>query len=327
MKPLIMNGNIYIAQPPLYLITRKKHREYVLEEKQMRKTCTELGMDQTRLEVRDIAGKKSKVVATFEKGKLKELVDLLDDLADKAEIVHRRGIAFSELLSHRNKEGRLPTHWMILNGRNLFFHSRAEYNEFLERRADKLVDEADEVADADKTVKGKNGNGKNGNGKNGKNADGTQDAEARHRVQKRAELHEVAEIDKTIVKLAARGLDMNDYFTVREETITGEMPPARYVLITEDEPLEIDNVAEIATGVRKIGGRGMEVKRFKGLGEMNADQLWETTMDPQRRVLLRVKADEAEEAERMFSILMGDDVALRRDFIEQNALAVKNLDV
>ncbi|MCY2928093.1 MAG: DNA gyrase subunit B, partial [Planctomycetota bacterium] len=128
LKPLIMNGNICIAQPPLYLITRKKHREYVLEEKQMRKTCTELGMDQTRLEVRDVAGKKPKVVATFEKAKLKELIELLDDMADKAEIVHRRGIAFSELLSHRNKEGRLPTHWMILNGRNLFFHSRAEYN-------------------------------------------------------------------------------------------------------------------------------------------------------------------------------------------------------
>ncbi|MCY2930322.1 MAG: hypothetical protein NTV86_12650, partial [Planctomycetota bacterium] len=299
-----------------------KHREYVLEEKQMRKTCTELGMDQTRLEMRDISGKKPKVVATFEKGKLKELVELLDDLADKAEIVHRRGIAFSELLSHRNKEGRLPTHWMILNGRNLFFHSRAEYNEFLERRADKLVDEADGADEAAKAPKGKNGNGKGA-----KVPDEAQEAEARHRVQKRAELHEVAEIEKTIAKLATRGLDMADYFTVREETITGEMPPARYVLVTEDEPLELDNIAEIAPGIRKIGTRGMEVKRFKGLGEMNADQLWETTMDPERRVLLRVKAEEAEEAERMFSLLMGDDVALRRDFIEQNALAVKNLDV
>jgi DNA gyrase subunit B len=71
----------------------------------------------------------------------------------------------------------------------------------------------------------------------------------------------------------------------------------------------------------------VEIKRFKGLGEMNADELWETTMDPQRRVLLRVRAEEAEQAERMFSLLMGGDVELRRNFIEEHALEVKNLDV
>ena len=71
----------------------------------------------------------------------------------------------------------------------------------------------------------------------------------------------------------------------------------------------------------------MEIRRFKGLGEMNADQLWETTMDPERRMLLRVRAEEADEAERMFTVLMGDNVALRRQFIEDHALEVKNLDV
>ena len=79
--------------------------------------------------------------------------------------------------------------------------------------------------------------------------------------------------------------------------------------------------------MRQIGSKGIEIKRFKGLGEMNADELWETTMDPNRRVLLRVRAEEAEEAERMLSLLMGDDVQLRRKFIEDHALEVKNLDV
>jgi len=120
---------------------------------------------------------------------------------------------------------------------------------------------------------------------------------------------------------------VEDYFLRREETITGEKPPAKYVLAGDEKTLELDNVERIAPGVRELGAEGIEIKRFKGLGEMNADQLWETTMDPERRVLLRVKAEEAEEAERMFSLLMGDDVERRRDFIEQHALEVKNLDV
>ena len=73
--------------------------------------------------------------------------------------------------------------------------------------------------------------------------------------------------------------------------------------------------------------RGEYLLRGKKVNEMNDDELWETTMDPERRVLLRVKAEEAEEAERMFSLLMGDNVELRRNFIEEHALEVKNLDV
>ena len=76
-----------------------------------------------------------------------------------------------------------------------------------------------------------------------------------------------------------------------------------------------------------LGKHGIEVKRFKGLGEMNAEQLWETTLDPSRRTLMRVTLQEAGEAERMFSVLMGEDVERRRQFIEEHALEVKNLDV
>ena len=174
------------------------------------------------------------------------------------------------------------------------------------------------------------------------------------------ELHENRELGSLFGELGELGLPIEDYLLIQEESVTGETLPARFAWITEkvgtatgamasdadadDEGeakdpgkdpgrakgrrvVECANLREILPGLHQIGRRGMDVKRFKGLGEMDAEQLWDTTMDPPKRVLLRVQMEQAGDADRLFSILMGEQVEPRRKFIEDHALEVKNLDV
>ncbi len=95
----------------------------------------------------------------------------------------------------------------------------------------------------------------------------------------------------------------------------------------EGEARAIESWDEIATVIEELGRKGLQIQRYKGLGEMNAEQLWETTMDPTKRNLLKVKVEEMEAADGIFTKLMGDLVEPRREFIEENALNVRNLDV
>ena len=276
----------------------------------MQETLLKLGLENATLEIRDHSGPVMDVMESFTGAKLAELVGLLDQLASRVRIVDRRGLTFNQLLSNRDAEGKLPTHWMVVEGRDVFFHGQKQYDEFMIKRADKLASEDEDATPVELDEEAAEAAAKN-----------------LRRVHKRAQLHEVRDIDRLIGKLQRRGISMEDYFLRREQGVTGEWAPAKYVLLSEDGETDVENVAEIAAAIRELGGRGIEVKRFKGLGEMNADELWETTMDPERRVLMRVRAEDAEEAERMFSLLMGDNVERRRQFIEDNALSVTNLDV
>ncbi len=305
MYPLMANGHIFIAQPPLYLVTRRKHKQYVLNEAEMRKTLLELGLDGATLELYDLSKAKARRTDEITGVKLRELVELLDSLAEHVGVLDRRGLDFADLLGLRDAAGRIPAHWIVLDGHDSFYHDEAEYDRILAANQEGIADEVGEAAEA-ADVAG---------------------VQASNRVQAHAELHEVKAIQKLVARLEKCGLSIDDYYLTREEGVTGEKEHAKFLLTSNGDTLEIDNVAAIAPGVREMGGHGMEIKRFKGLGEMNDDQLWETTMDPQRRVLCRVKSEQAEEANRMFSLLMGENVQKRREFIEEHALEVKNLDV
>jgi len=122
--------------------------------------------------------------------------------------------------------------------------------------------------------------------------------------------------------LAAKKFDLGK----NEEPEEGDAAPAKRSR-AKIEPVEVESVDEAMETLYGGAKKGLSIQRYKGLGEMNAEQLWETTMDPQKRRLLQVKIDDDVEADNIFTVLMGDQVEPRREFIETNALNVRNLDV
>ena len=291
MPQLFEHDAVYIAQPPLYelAIKGKKKTEYVLTEQEMRKQMVSRGIEGTELLING-NGKKRKVSGA----ELKELVKLLGDLERNIAVLERRGVSFKQFVQTHYTGKKLPEYHIRVEGQSEFYHDK---NEFEKRRAQiEAVAGAGQEGQAEKVF-----------------------AE---------ELHEVSRANDINAKLKEKfGLDFKDFLLKAERKVSGEAMPTKFKLINNTEEYEIASLDQVFGGIRQIGGKGIEIKRFKGLGEMNAEQLWETTMDPARRTLLKVTLDDAGEADRLFSILMGDDVEKRRTYIQEHALEVQNLDI
>jgi DNA gyrase subunit B len=138
------------------------------------------------------------------------------------------------------------------------------------------------------------------------------------------EFHEVRGINRGIERLHEFGLDATGL--VEAPRIAGREPAPRFVLENSDLRRVLPHLRELTPEIRRLGERGMTITRFKGLGEMDGDELWETTLDPAKRILLQVHLDDAFKADEMFRTLMGEKVEPRRDFIQKHALEVKDID-
>ncbi|GJM18692.1 MAG: hypothetical protein DHS20C14_09050 [Phycisphaeraceae bacterium] len=332
MPELIRRGHVYCAQPPLYQLVRGKSGRYVLNDSTLHNTLTDLGLEKSSFVIRDTEtarpGDDLKIVRRLEGADLTTLVRVLRRLGELAQIVERRGVLFADLLGAR-RDGTLPTHQISAGPENVYAWSEREAHELIDQRGWSLADAS-------------------GNGTTPESADGAAGEPATEAPTGPAamvrELHENRELATVFTQLGELGLPIEDYGLVREESITGEMLPAKYAWETEKRGgkqqseegeedaantrlVEAAGLTSILPALHEIGRRGMDIKRFKGLGEMDAEQLWETTMDPDKRVLMRVRMDQATEADALFSLLMGEQVEPRRKFIEDHALEVKNLDV
>jgi len=302
MYELVARGHVYVAQPPLFRVRHKKHVHYVQTEEEMKAQLLENGLKDSVFEPGD--GR------TIKGQQMARLCQSLAAIEEAALALERRGIA---LKTHAVRQdpvgGKLPVYHVFLGRQERWFTSRAEMDAFLKEQE---AATGSELAVADHPEPGKDGNG-NGAPTNG-------GAHSRLHI---TELHEVRTLNIQLAELRELGFEI-DALIPQERTGIEE---ARYVLRRGENEIGLDDLRGLLTAVRAAGEKGLQITRFKGLGEMNAEELRETTLDPENRTLLKVSMSDVTAADDMFRILMGDKVEPRRDFIETHALEVRNLDV
>lgn len=312
MPALVKAGYVYIAQPPLYKITRKKKEQFVQDDAQLNRILIGLGADDVVLK----AGANGDSEA-FAADTLKEILEMLARLSRYSDVIARNSGDF-EVYLNEGKDGKLPEYLIQLREGNevsvhYFLDERAlrdfaasnpDLHLFGRREVDPAESEGEDSESGESTAPSSNG--------------------GPSRRARLVEIHEANSIAKLLARLGEMGLDI-EHFSSQDE-------PLFQVIEGDGENAKVHpvfSVPEILQTVMEIGKRGMEIQRYKGLGEMNAKELFATTMDPKFRKLLRVKMDEdnAVEADKMFTILMGDAVEPRKQYIEDHALNVRNLDV
>ena len=293
MHQLIKQGFVYIAQPPLYSITRKKRTDYIDDDAQLNKILIQIATEEVRL--KNLADGNE-----FTQKQLEEVLELLESLDKHATYIRRQGGDFTAYVDKRSASGGFPEHMVkIREGNNetvSYFITNDELDQFKALHPD-LFSGDTEVIDRRR--------------------------EGPTRRAKYSDLHhESKAVADLLDKLSKKGMSVEHYAAQDKplfELIEGEGEKAHV--------MPLFSIPEILNAVKAVGKKGIQMTRFKGLGEMDAKELFETTMNPAKRKLLRIDLTDAVEAEEMFTKLMFDDVEPRRQFIEDNALNVRNLDV
>jgi DNA gyrase subunit B len=323
MTQLIANGRVYSAQPPLFGIKRGKRVEYISTIEQRNDVLLRMGIEKTTVE---IAGRP----ALIERDDLERLLRPLTRLELLRASLKRKGVDFEEYL--RQEDNGLYPEWRVRAGnREMFF--------FLEDDAEKFRDEAESAAMAKMTAESaaeEPHKRRAETAAEGEEIEGVENAALAAAEQEKAaekltaaglgvvlqHLSEATGLSDAFGELQLSGFARNDYLAAG-----GADAGYRFKIHAGTSEFAVNSLAEVLEKVRELGKHGIEVTRYKGLGEMNAEQLWETTMNPEKRTLLRIRLEDAYKADEMFTVLMGDEVSTRREFIEQHALEITDLDI
>ncbi len=284
MLPLVENGFIYIAQPPLYKIKRGQREEYIETEKQMNDLILDLGVEGLKF---------VKIKGNQQYGgvQLKEILANLVELEHIFNIFHKRGVDFNKYIENYNKKSKKYPVYIVKVEQNTHYV-------FDDNELSKLTKDTEEA-----------------------------------KYIEIFESEDLQEIDKKLEKyglmvenfIKAEGKPLDAKKTKKSDKKAEEKP--LFAIENEKDYNEFFSLKEVLEFVRNHATKGIHIQRYKGLGEMNPQQLWETTMDPARRTILKVTLEDMVEADKMFTTLMGDEVEPRRQFIEAYAHEVKNLDI
>jgi len=292
MPQLVKQGFVYIAQPPLYSITRKKRTDYIDDEAQLNKILLQNGTEEVKL--KNLADGRE-----FAPGQLEEILGLLESLDKHATYIKRLGGDFADYVDCRSADGALPQSMVKVRDGNEetihYFLTPAALEEFKAVNTDLFGNDTEVERRKDGPT----------------------------RRAKVSDLHlESKAIADLLAKVSKKGLAVEHYAAQDKPLFELTEGEGERATVTP-----LFSIPEILSAVKAVGKKGIQMYRFKGLGEMDAKELFETTMNPAKRKLLRIDLTDAVEAEEMFVKLMGDEVEPRRQFIEDNALNVRNLDV
>ncbi len=330
MYELVSKGHVYVAQPPLYRVRQKKSTYYVQTEEEMKRQLLDKGLSDAEL---DLGG--GRLISGDE---MQRICRTLAAIEDSLLALERRGVSLrAHALRQDPETGQLPVYHVFVGYREYWIHTRKQLDAFIEEQrvehGARMEGDDDDVADGAASGDAASGDAGTGDGTTGKpagpDASGTDassgpagNGKPGERINV-IELFEVRTINSALEDLATMGHDIQ---CLIPQDRTGIEEP-RYVLRRGESEIALEDFRSLLPAVRAAGEKGLQITRFKGLGEMNAEELRDTTLDPQHRTLLQVRMQDAGAADEMFRVLMGDKVEPRREFIEKHALDVRNLDV
>jgi DNA gyrase subunit B len=292
MREMVEGGHIYIAQPPLYRVLQKGRKavRYVQTHETMMNELVDLGIDGAQL-----TAKADGMV--FPEDTLRRVVDVVGKMEHPLELLERRGIDIRYLQSQGvTEKDRLPRFRVLFGDSERWFFERDEADAFVKQYEQEHEDSAEQE----------------------------EDSEAQGPACRLIDLHEIKTLNEKLSELKDFGFFVADFVPAGVQNAEQIYP---YTLVRDDQTVKLTSLRELLPELRKLGEKGLTLTRFKGLGEMNSDELWDTSMDPEKRVLLQVSMEDAAAADEIFRVLMGDQVDPRREFIEKHALDVKELDI